>query len=594
MFHILGRSIPGLEQHLSDDRLASLFCGELPFTERWIARTHIANCWKCRLRQQTLEGRADRMLGVYSEALDSEELPLPDEPIAEFSRRLTVSFEDEVPRRVKAFRFPKISLPELSPMSPALVTCMIFGFATILSFGYWWQQRAPRIGENALLVRAEKWDTANLGATTQGVVYQAVRITMTKQSKKETIARSIYRDTQGKRQPKRVSLNATQEQVKSALTVAGLEWDEPLSASAYQSWHDRQHVREDHIARAGTHLLRLTTKVPEGVIEEQSLTVRDSDFHPVQRTVALRDSGTVEIAEVDFKILPWSAVDANVFEPFETPLSIASTSVSRVLPFPRLPEILTEGQLDEAELGARLMLNQLHADTDEPLSIHRTPQDVVVDGLVDTEERKRALQAGLKTVPHVAVSIQSVEDIKNRPDAGGVPTSVNVASMPDQPSPLATYFAARGRSLGEVNSLAQQLIANAWTISQESKEIVDLGTRFGSQQPKTILASATLSELIYSHRERLEAALKRERALLAEMQNTSPSQSPSGPSTSSLLKLANKNLALSTELTQTNTPATRGAEKILAEMSITMDDLSATAHEAYGKSQSDPALSGKK
>ncbi len=51
-------------------------------------------------------------------------------------------------------------------------------------------------------------------------VYQAVRITMTKQSKKETIARSIYRDTQGKRQPKRVALNATQEQVKSALTVA--------------------------------------------------------------------------------------------------------------------------------------------------------------------------------------------------------------------------------------------------------------------------------------------------------------------------------------------------------------------------------------
>ncbi len=49
------------------------------------------------------------------------------------------------------------SFLELSPMNPALVVCMVFGFATILSFSFWWQQRAPRIGENALLVRAEKW-----------------------------------------------------------------------------------------------------------------------------------------------------------------------------------------------------------------------------------------------------------------------------------------------------------------------------------------------------------------------------------------------------------------------------------------------------
>ena len=139
-------------------------------------------------------------------------------------------------------------------MNPALVACMVFGFAAILSFSYWWQQRAPRISSNTLLVRAEKWDTPNF-ASTSGVVYQSVRINLSKQMKKETITRSIYRDTQGKRRPKRVNLDGEEQQLASTLTAAGLDWDEPLSATGYQNWHDRQRVREDNIVRAGSHLL---------------------------------------------------------------------------------------------------------------------------------------------------------------------------------------------------------------------------------------------------------------------------------------------------------------------------------------------------
>jgi hypothetical protein len=585
-----------LEQHLSDDCLASLFCRELPLAERWIARTHLANCWQCRLRQQIIEDRADRIPELYNDALDSEELPLSEESETVFSRRLKVSLEDEVPRRVRTLHFPKISLPELSPMSPALVTCMVFGFATILSFSFWWQQRAPRISSNALLVRAEKWDTASLATTTQGVVYQAVRITMTKQSKKEMISRSIYRDTQGKRQPKHTTLTATQEQVKSALAMAGLDWEEPLSASGYQNWHDHQHVREDHIARAGPRLLRLTTRVPAGVIAEQSLTVRDSDFHPVQRTVELRDSGTVEIAEVDFKILPWNAVDANLFEPLETAMSTAAgVSPARVLSFPRIPEALSESQLDGAELAARLVLNQLHADAGEQIEIRRGPQGIAVEGVVETDARKRELQAGLRMLSHVIPSIQSVDDIKADPSLADTTTSIRVASMPDEPSPLKTYLEAHGRGVSDLNSLTQRLFNNALAISQESKEIANLQSHFGSEEQKSVIASATLSELIYSHHERLDDALQSERELLGEIQalphRSQGSTATGGPS---LVDAADKNLALAKELTQTHSPAVRSAEKILADMAVTLNDLTADALEAYGKSQSDASLGRKK
>jgi hypothetical protein len=583
--------IPNLNKHLSDDCLANLFCGELSFRQRWIARQHLATCWQCRLRQEELEGpRADRFFDRYLQIRHKEELS--EEPEMQFSQKLRLRIAN-VPQEDKAFRLPKISLPELSPMNPALVVCMVFSFAAVLSFYFWWQQRTPRISSNALLVRAERWDVPNPGAS-YGVAYQAVRITMTKEAKKETIDRSIYRDLQGKRRPKRINLNGTEQRLKTSLTEVGLDWDEPLSATGYQNWHDHQHVREDHIARAGAHLLRLTTTVPEGIVAEQSLTVRDTDFHPVQRTVSLRNNSTVEIAEVDFKILPWSAVNPNAFEPLEATISTAAVNSARVLSFPHLPGTLTEGQIDEAELGARLMLNQLHADSGVPIELHRNAQGVVVDGLVDTEDRRRELQAGLRSVPYVTVAIQSDEALKANPDVNSV-QSVSVASMPDQPSPLAIYLEGQGRrNIADINNLAQRFFDDALTINQESREIADLQTRFG-HEGQTLLASATQSELIYRHHERLEEALKHERGLLAAAQSA-PTSNPdsSAPSTSSLVEAAERNLALAKELTQTNHPAVRAADSILAEISLAMNDLTAGAREAYGKSQSHASLSGKK
>ncbi len=171
---------------------------------------------------------------------------------------------------------------------------------------------------------------------------------------------------------------------------------------------------------------------------------------------------------------------------------------------------------------------------------------------------------------------------------------IATASMPEQLSPLQEYLKPQGKRVSEINDLAQQLFQNALAISQESKEIADLQARFGDGE-RTVIATATLNELIYSHHGRLEAALRRERQLLAEVRNAANSNhGQDGPHAVPLTDAADRNLALARELTQTNHPATRSADKILAEMSLTLNDLVAGVHEAYGKSQSDTALGGKK
>lgn len=594
MNKLLRYLIPDFDEHLTDDRLAGLVCGELSFTARWLARRHLAQCWQCRLRKENLAGpRAKRMLDLDRKFLNRE--ALPETARAEFSQRLRLHLQQADSAKGKRHRLPRIPIMRIPAMTPtlatsALVAAAVFGFAAIFSLSVWWQQRTPQIKSNALLVRAGRWDTTRV-ASAPGVVYQSVRITLSKQSKKESVSRTIYRDAQGRRQPKQVKLSTSEEELKGMLVEAGLDWNDPLAASGYQNWHDQQHEREDHVERAGSHLLKLTTTAPRGIVAEQSLTVRETDFHPVERTVAFRDARTVEIAELDYKVLPWAAVDANLFEPFGGSLRTASDGSGRIIPFP-LPATVSDMQLDEAELSARLVLNQLHADTGEQIEIHRRPQEIEVTGVVGDDERKRQLQTQLYTVPHVIVTLQSTNDLK-KTAARDAPTSLQVASLPEQRPPLAIYLEAHGRSISESNRFARDLFSTALTISQETKAIADLQKRLGAASHQSVYASATLAELIYNHRERMASALRQERQLLIELQAGRES-AVARPEARSLSDAADKNLALAKELTESDQTANRSAERTLAEMFRVVEDLKDAAHRVYTTAQGNTTLSGKK
>jgi hypothetical protein len=248
----------------------------------------------------------------------------------------------------------------------------------------------------------------------------------------------------------------------------------------------------------------------------------------------------------------------------------------------------TPEQLDETELTARLILNQLAADTGEQIEVHRLPQAIEVDGLVETEERKRELVSRLASVPRMKLVLQSAAQMREAPLTGNEPVSVQATSLPDHPSALERYLGARGRNVGDINAVAQRVFNDALTISHESKAMFDLKTRFATTQQMPVVDSATIVELLYSHHERLEAALRRERGLLAEMEGTRVSHG--GVRTQEAAPLeeeASRNLALVKELTQTDAPAERDAEAIFADMSSTLDRISVAAHQANGKSEAE-------
>jgi hypothetical protein len=576
---------PNPDIHLSDERLAALFCGELSLFQRWTTRRHVASCTECRMRQRSLEGpRAEHMIQLYRESLDDADMVLQERPRTAFALWLQFQVRRDASRQKPTVPAAAAWRMRFSSASIGVVLGLVTGVSV---FTFLYREHVTSITANSLLVRAENWDTPNTAAN-PGVAHQTIQI----KTGKQTLKRSVYWDVQGRHRPKPVVLSVAEKQLRSTLDEAGVDWDQPISASTYQAWHDHQHVRADRIDRSGLHLLTLTTTVPDGEVSEESLTVRDTDFHPVARRVDFRDNETVEIAEVDFTILPWSAVDPSVFESvggLEGPVGGHKVAeVQPSLPLLRVPLAPTPEQLDETELTVRLILNQLAADTGEQIEIHRLPQAIEVDGLVETEERKRELVSRLASVPRLKLVLQSAAHMREVPPTGSESVSVQAASLPDVPSALEKYLRARGRSVDDINAIAQQSFNAALRISHESSAMADLKTHFVSTQQMPVVDSATIVELLYSHHARLETALRQERALLAQMEADSPFDGHVlAHGSASLNDEASKNLAFVKELTRTDAPAERSAEAIFADMSSTLDRISGAANQSYGKSAED-------
>lgn len=359
-------------------------------------------------------------------------------------------------------------------MNPLLASAMLFGICSLVCF-LLWTRSGPRISAGTLLNRAEQSDVTVVQSARSEVLYQKVRIT----TSGHATERAIYRDPQKKRRPKQQHLSPDDQWLKDKLNLAGVNWDEPLSANNYREWHDRQRLKQDVVTRKGGNLLTLTTSADEGgLVLKESLTVRESDFHPVDRTIELRDMGTVEIAELNYDVMPWGAVNQDWFEPLTGQAIGDVPAMHRAI---HLPHILSDLELDEAELAVRAALNQLHADTGEPIHINRTSSGIEIKGVVDTNTRRNELVSRLALLPNVHSSILSAEEIGARPlsqttNEAGPP--IQVHSVEAQPSPLEQYLSEKKLQTDQLPTISHELLDGSLRINQAGVHLSELEPRF--------------------------------------------------------------------------------------------------------------------
>ncbi|HEY3929106.1 MAG TPA: hypothetical protein VGL89_12070 [Candidatus Koribacter sp.] len=484
--------------HVADSILLLALSGELGSQESDRVREHLEACWTCRVRTEKFE-RAIQDVVDYRDELVKPLMPLPDASRAMFLARLEEAakqVEQKTPwQRMKSF----VSLPARSEIwRPAIVAgaaCIL----VIVLLGRFLTPAPTRLSADDLLLRADHEQKSRFSFIAHPVVYRELSVRYNGRMAKTT----VYHDSVSN---KTVDVSATAQEVKpeveSRLNHSHFDLREPLSVPAYIAWRGSLTQKHDDIIHSANGLTTVQTTTVTGPLREVALTLRDSDYHPLAESFRFDDQDSVEIAELNYDVLPFAKVRPGIFTPVPTDRS--AIAMAHIPVGPSTKDLL------ESEVKARVLLHVLGADQGEQIdvSIDDDSRKVVVSGLVETGARKEELLRALEVVPFAQLNLTSVEDADDEYVADAATDRVVIANGFGTPldTRLTSSFpdpAARAQFVDTALSQARKALNTAWALRR-------LSDRYSSDVTSRLSPNAQreLEVLIRAQLESLESQLK--------------------------------------------------------------------------------------
>jgi hypothetical protein len=554
--------------HLSEDALTRMICEEFSPARRLLAKRHLHRCSQCQARFKLL-ARKELEIVEYRRHVVSQLGPLTSARRDLFIEQLDIALESVPAKPWWKLVQEQFGVRLFGNFAPSLKSAVIVICAGLILFSVW-RWHLPSVSAAEFLDRAVASDRNPANITGSGVIHRRFRV----KTGKKTIEHDAYRDISGRRQPRNGNADVEDADLAIRLALAGVNWDDPLSAVSFKDWHDRQPNPNDEIHSSGEGLLTISTRLPSTGIAQESLTVRKNGFHPVDRTIEYRDFGTVEISEVSLDFLSWDRANQLFFiaEPEDRP------SAPRVLARALLP---STAQMNETELQARLMLNQKSADTGEQIEITRDAKGVQVQGLVESEGRKRELKVSLQAIPFLSVTIRSFDDLKSTRSPAAQVVATQEQSAVAQVSPLERYFVQHGRTRDDLSRISAGLFNSSLAINRSSRSIDQIALRFSDDHDLSPTAVHARDELLSRTVERLLNDLKEQQQFLdeADLDFKSAAVTPRNPDADSagLAHLAGLNTAVTRELISGATESSRSEKVLAADLAETISQLRAAA-----------------
>jgi hypothetical protein len=170
--------------------------------------------------------------------------------------------------------------------------------------------------------------------------------------------------------------------LRQLLESAGYGWENPLSAEAYQRWHDSLADKHDQVQSSSPPYVVRTTS-GTNTISNASLTL-GTDLHPVACTLQFGATDTVELSEIQ---------DADQPAPLHP-----ATDPERHPALPITPAV-PAGPAEE--LQVMVALHRIGADLGEPIDVRREGGSVLVNVTGLTAARQSDVKAALSGLPSV-------------------------------------------------------------------------------------------------------------------------------------------------------------------------------------------------
>lgn len=277
----------------------------------------------------------------------------------------------------------------------------------------------------------------------------------------------------------------------------------------------------------GPTAIRLVYEHPAGTSSGQrivnaSLTLNRSDLHPTAQTLVVQD-GTerreFRFQEAAIEKHSLTAVPAAVFEP-DRALLVEKRKESAPARSVLEPATIAEPSstviaTPQLEIEVLQILNQVGADTGEQVYVRRASSGLLlVDGVVDTLERKREILQALAAVSKNPAFRAQVETIDERvAREAGTGSSGPVSMEKIEPSsnlvPLETelrsYFSAQGVPAAELDAKVQQFcrtaLGHSSQILQHAGSLTNLAGRFTPDELRSLDSEARAKwlNLIHKH-----------------------------------------------------------------------------------------------
>jgi DNA-directed RNA polymerase specialized sigma24 family protein len=280
----------------------------------------------------------------------------------------------------------------------------------------------------------------------------------------------------------------------------------------------------------------LTTAEP--VVSEPQLVsatlVLDSHFHAIRETMRVRggaDVHEVRLVQADYERRPASSVPDAIFDPLDQGLG------SMLIPRSALPKGgVSDVQLAELHIAVLYQLNNLHADTSEPIEVEQTfDGHIRVSGTVADDDRKQEILSRLTLLnDHQLLDVRLVSPqdvIRAAKTTQAIAGAISTYDLGETKAPadaaLRGYFQAKGLS-GEpldaaVQAFSREALGHAQRALQNASALSRLGNVFPATEPRSVSLSSQQqwSEMAAMHAAALEVEL---RGLHDQMARLSPSR----------------------------------------------------------------------
>lgn len=442
--------------------------GELTDRKSRQIRQHLHACWRCRVELQKI-GQA---IEAFMECRNTEVGQSP--PLrgwSQFNRRLSsaaVEQEDSRPLWNIFGGRPQLKFAALGAMAVALVL--------------WMQVRSvPTVSANTLLVRAENAEIQTARGVSDPVVYQRIAFRRKPSSRRAGQAGEVetWSDLELSQYRQRSDAPLWPE-LEDVLQHNHMGGRRLLSAAAFGEWRNSLNRRQESVYTTtladGNEALTLKTVASEAPqpdsILEASLVVRAGDWRPVQQGLRVQGEFEIreyELSEISYEVIPRSSLDASIFGAPSPPLPT-------VVPAPVLTSrSQPENMPIESEIQALYALHQVRACLGDDVQVTRNVAgQVIVQGVVETQQRKEQLQAVLQPVHGVEVQIRTIAETQS-PAVPAAPAStvelpgkVSIAERHTAPIQDALKGRLSASRIVELSyrsvSLSEDWVAEAWAL----------------------------------------------------------------------------------------------------------------------------------